>query len=173
MAKSQKKSEAEEMFEQQPVNVLDLLKEDHQEVKRLFEEFENAEGRARQGIVEEALKALEIHTKIEEDLVYPAIREVAEEEEGEEKVDEANEEHHVVTLLSKELRKMRASESGYQAKFTVLSELVKHHIEEEEGEMFPQAEQTDIDWEELGQEAMKIKERMTKQKSSGRQRRAA
>jgi hemerythrin-like domain-containing protein len=168
MARNQKviEQEDEEMSEESSANVLEMLKEDHQKVKQLFEEFDNADGRARQGIVEEALKALEIHSKIEEALVYPAIREAIEEEET---VDEANEEHHVVTLLIKELRKMKGSAEGYRAKFKVLSELVKHHIEEEENEMFPQAEQADIEWEEIGQEAMKMKERMMKQKgSSGR-----
>lgn len=171
MAKKHKESEQEdeEMVEQSSINVLDMLKEDHQEVKRLFEEFDNAEGRARQSIAEEALKALDIHTKIEEGLVYPAIREAIEEEDM---VDEANEEHHVVTVLSKELRKMKASADGYRAKFKVLSELVKHHIEEEENEMFVQAEQADIEWEEIGQEAMKIKERMMKQKGSSHRRAA-
>lgn len=179
MKKNQKTSRAsvmqndeEEHSDKQSVNVLDVLKEDHQQVKQLFEEFENAKGSAKQTIVEEVLGALEIHSKIEEDLVYPAIRKAADEEQ-QEKVDEANEEHHVVALLSKELRKLKASDDGYRAKFMVLSELVKHHIEEEEGEMFSRAEQTDIDLEKLGQEAMKIKARMTKQKASGRQRRAA
>ncbi|OQW37315.1 MAG: hypothetical protein A4E19_14245 [Nitrospira sp. SG-bin1] len=172
MARKQKEIEQdeEEMSEQESVNVLEMLKEDHQKVQELFEQFENADGRSRQGIVEEALKELEIHTKIEETLVYPAIREAIEEEET---VDEANEEHHVVTLLSKELRKMKGSADGYRAKFKVLSELVKHHIEEEETEMFPQAEQAEIDWEEIGQEAMKIKERMMKQKGASGHRRAA
>ncbi|MBX3300686.1 MAG: hemerythrin domain-containing protein [Nitrospira sp.] len=160
----------DDMQEQESVNALELLKEDHREVEQLFTSFEEADGRSRQGIADKVLKALEIHTKIEESLVYPAIREATGEEDM---VDEANEEHHVVGLLIKELHKMKASAKGYKTKFKVLSELVKHHIEEEEKEMFPETEQADIDWEELGQEAMSIKERMAKQKSSRNQRRAA
>lgn len=177
MAKKQKQSSQDnhedlngELAEQEPVNALVLLKEDHREVERLFILFEEAEERSRQGIAEEALKALEVHTKIEESLVYPAIREAT----GEgEMVDEAKEEHHVVTLLIKELKKMKASGEGYKAKFKVLSELVKHHVEEEEQEMFPEAEQTNIDWEQIGREAMKIKGRMLQQQASHGQRRAA
>lgn len=158
----------EGLLEQKSINALELLKADHREVEQLFKSFEEAEGRSRQGIADEAIKALEIHTKIEESLVYPAIREATGEEDM---LDEAKEEHHVVKLLIKELHKMKASAEGYKVKFKVLSELVKHHVQEEEHEMFPQAEQTNIDWEELGQEAMSIKERMTK--SSRSQRRAA
>ena len=106
---------------------------------------------AQEFVADQALKALEVHAKIEEGLIYPAIREATGEEDM---VDEANEEHHVVTLLIKELKKKKASAEGYKTKFKVLSELVKHHIE----------------WDELGQEAMTIKERMMK---SSRQKRAA
>ena len=167
--KPQSKHYDEDVSEQEPVNALDLLKEDHREVEQLFQSFEEADGRSRQGIADEAMKALEIHTKIEESLMYPAIREATGEEDM---MDEAKEEHHIVKLLIKELHKMKASAEGYKAKFKVLSELVKHHVQEEEQEMFPQAEQTGIDWKELGQEALSIKERMMSKSSRG-QRRAA
>lgn len=158
----------DEMPEQESVNVFELLKEDHRKVEELFTSFEEAEGRSRKGIVDDALNALEVHSTIEEKLVYPAIRKATGDKEM---VAEANEEHHVVKFLIKELRKMKASGEEYKAKFMVLSELVKHHVEEEEGEMFPQAEKTNVDWDKLGQEAMKIKERMMK--SSRNARRAA
>jgi hemerythrin superfamily protein len=159
----------EGMSEEESVNALELLKEDHREVEQLFKSFEEADGRSRQSIADEVLKALEAHAKIEESLVYPAIREATGEEDL---VDEAVEEHHVVKLLIKELKKMKASAEGYKAKFTVMSELVKHHIEEEEKEMLPEAENAEIDWEEMGQEALRIKERMMSKSSKG-QRRAA
>ncbi len=175
MAKKQKKSNQDDenlnegMAGQESVNVLELLKDDHREVEQLFQSFETSDGRSRQGIADEAIKALEIHTEIEESLVYPAIREATGEADL---VDEANEEHHVVALLIKELKKMKASAEGYKAKFIVMSELVKHHIEEEEKEMFPEAENADMDWEELGREALSITERMMSKSSRG-QRRAA
>lgn len=159
MATRKKATERTRMSEQDPINVLELLKEDHRKVEQLFTSFEDAEGRSRKGLADEALSALEIHSTIEEQLVYPAIRKATKEKQM---VAEANEEHHVVKFLIKELRKMKISSEGYQAKFTVLSELVKHHIEEEEGDMFSKAEQTDVDWEKLGQEAVEIKERLMK-----------
>lgn len=168
MATRKKPAETTGLSEQEPMNILELLKEDHRKVKQLFTSFEEADGRSRQGIAEEALSALEIHSTIEEKLVYPAILKATKEKDM---VAEANEEHHVVKFLIKELRKMKASMEGYKAKFTVLSELVKHHVEEEEGEMFPQAEKVAVDWDKLGQEAMKIKARMMKPARS--QRRAA
>jgi chemotaxis receptor (MCP) glutamine deamidase CheD len=82
-------------------------------------------------------------------------------------MDEALEEHHVVELLIKELRKMGPKDERYHAKFTVLSEMVKHHIEEEESDMLPQAEETDIDMTELGQEAMDLKEKLMAKMHSG------
>ena len=66
-----------------------------------------------------------------------------------------------------ELKKLKPGDEKFQAKFSVLSELVKHHIEEEEGEMFPKAEECDIDWESLEASVMKRKETLLA-KASGR-----
>lgn len=147
----------EESMEQENQNPLDMLKEDHQKVQELFNQFEEADTTMRHKIVAQAVAMLEVHTKLEEDLIYPAIREAV----GDEKmIDEAEEEHHVATMVIKELKKMKPKDERYAAKFTVLSELVKHHIEEEENETFPAAEQADIDWDEIGQEATKMREKL-------------
>ena len=157
-----REEQSDDMERESAVNVIDLLKEDHRKVKGLFEKFKAANATSRQSIADEALQDLEIHTKIEDSIVYPAIRDSIDEEEM---MDEAKEEHHVVGLLIKELRKMKATKDGYQAKFTVLSELVEHHIEEEESEMLPQAEES-LDLEDLGKQVMEMKARL----SSGRKR---
>ena len=73
-------------------------------------------------------------------------------------MNEAVEEHHLVHVLIKELKKLKPSDEKFQAKFTVLGELVKHHIEEEENEMLPQAEESEMDWESLETRVMKRKE---------------
>ena len=145
-------------------SAVELLREDHQKVQDLFEEFEGADNRSRQRIADQALTELEIHAKLEEGLVYPAIRDALDEEDM---MDEALEEHHVAELLIKELRKMGPKDERYKAKFTVLAEIVKHHIEEEESEILPQAEETDIDMAELGQEAMALKEKLMSKMNSG------
>lgn len=171
MAKDPKREQTDDIVEDNAVNVLDLLKEDHRKVKGLFEEFKAADAKSRQRIADETLQDLEIHTQIEDSIVYPAIRVILDDEET---VDEAVEEHHVVGLLIKELRKMKATEDGYQVKFKVLGELVEHHIEEEENEMLPEAEEG-LDLEDLGRQAMQMKTRLSssrKRSSSGRQKAA-
>jgi len=145
-------------------SVTDMLRKDHKKVKELFEEFEQAEDTTtKQRIVETALTELEVHSKLEEELIYPAIRaEVGDDD----LMDEALEEHHVVHGLLGELKKMKASDERYDAKFTVLAENVRHHIKEEESEMFPKAEDCEIDWEALCSQVMKRKEQLTAKKAS-------
>src|SRR5688500_17079476 len=82
-------------------------------------------------------------------------------------MDEALEEHHAAELLIKELRKMGPKDERYRAKFKVLAEMVKHHIEEEESQILPQAEDSDLDLTELGQEAMMRKEKLMAKMSTG------
>lgn len=139
-------------------SVTDMLREDHKKVKGLFEEFEQAEdATAKQRIVETVLKELEVHSKLEEELIYPAIRA---EVDDDDLMDEALEEHHVVHGLLGELKKMKPSDERYDAKFTVLAENVRHHIKEEESEMFPKAEDWEIDWKALCSQVVKRKEQL-------------
>lgn len=147
----------DEQAEEGGANAVELLREDHRKVQDLFEEFESADTRSRQRIADHALTELEIHAKLEEELIYPAIREALDEEDL---MDEALEEHHAVKLLIKELRKMGPKDERYRAKFKVMAEMVKHHIEEEESQILPQAEESDLDLTELGQDAMMRKEKL-------------
>ncbi len=138
--------------------VIEMLKEDHEKVKGLFEDFESAEGREQADIAATAIMELEVHADLEEKLIYPAIREHIDEDEM---MNEAVEEHHLVHVLIRELKKLKPKDEVFQAKFNVLGELVKHHIEEEEGEMLPKAQESDIDWEKLETTVMKRRETMT------------
>ena len=145
-------------------SVTDMLREDHKKVKGLFEEFEQAaDVKAKQRIVETSLTELDVHSTLEEELIYPAIRA---EIDDDDLMDEALEEHHVVHALIGELKKMKPSNDRYDAKFTVLAENVRHHIKEEESEMFPKAEDCEIDWEALCSQVMKRKEQLTAKKAS-------
>jgi hemerythrin superfamily protein len=139
------------------MDAVSMLKEDHRKVKELFEQFEEATDTAtKREIAQQAIKELKVHAALEEELFYPAVREEIDEEE---KIDEAVEEHHVVKLLIGELSKMRPSDAHFDAKFTVLAESVKHHIEEEEGEVIPEVE-GEIDGDALGQQMAERKEKL-------------
>jgi tRNA G37 N-methylase Trm5 len=151
--------------EQESQDLFELLKADHRRVEELFSQFEQADKRTKAGIAEEALTQLEIHAAVEEELVYPAIREAID---NPDTVDKAKEEHHVVKLLIKELRKMDAGEDEFVPKFTVVGELVHHHVEEEEQEMFPQAEKAGLDKEELGKEVLKRKNKLMQKHERGK-----
>ena len=91
------------------------------------------EGREQADIAATAIMELEVHADLEEKLIYPAIREQIDEDEM---MNEAIEEHHLVHVLIKELKKLKPKDEVFQAKFKVLGELVKHHIEEEEGKSY-------------------------------------
>ncbi|MEP6960221.1 MAG: hemerythrin domain-containing protein [Nitrospirota bacterium] len=145
--------------------VFDMLKADHKRVKGLFEQFEKAkDSRSKARIVQETLRELDVHAKLEETLIYPLIRRKID---ATDIMDEALEEHHVAHVLINELKRMNPGEGRYGAKFTVLGESIKHHIGEEEDQMFPEAEDVDIDWDELFNEAMKRKQGLLSQQESG------
>ena len=143
--------------EKKSQDVFELLKTDHRRVEALFSRFEGADKRTKSGIVEEALAQLEIHAALEEELVYPAIWEATD---NEDMVDAAKEKHHVVKLLIKVLRKMDVAEQEFTSKFKALREVVRRHVEEEEKEMFPQAEEAGLDTEGLGGEVAKRKAKL-------------
>jgi hemerythrin-like domain-containing protein len=134
-----------------------ILKDDHDRVQALFDRFEEAKTRpAKVKIVRAALEELKVHAAIEEELFYPAVRKPV----GKEVMNEADEEHHVAKLLIAELDRMDGSESHFDAKFTVLAELVRHHIREEEREMLPKANAAKVDFEALAAQMLRRQERL-------------
>ena len=134
-----------------------LLKEDHARVKDLFDRFESTKSRAAKiKIVREALVELKVHAAIEEELFYPSVRKPV----GKELMNEADEEHHVARLLIAELDAMDGSESHFDAKFLVLAENVRHHIQEEEGEMLPRAQKARLDFAALAEKMTARKEKL-------------
>ena len=122
------------------MDAVKLLKDDHEKVKGLFRQFEKARGEAKKKqLADEIMMELEVHSKIEEEIFYPAVREKGGSE-GQEIVAESIEEHHVVDVLMQEIRGLDPSDERFEAKMTVLIENVEHHIEEEEKEMLPDAQ---------------------------------
>ena len=140
--------------------VLTMLKADHKKVKELFAEYEEASPRKQQDIAQTTIQELGIHAELEEELIYPAIRQGTKDDTL---MNEATEEHHLVHVLIAELKELEPSDATFKAKFTVLGELVKHHVKEEEGEMFPEAQKAKIDWEALKAEVMERKEQLMAQ----------
>ncbi|MBK7864757.1 MAG: hemerythrin domain-containing protein [Archangiaceae bacterium] len=121
------------------MDAIKLLKQDHQDVEALFKRFEKSGDEAyqtHQRIGEQVIKLLSIHAAIEEEFLYPAARELS--EDTQDMVLEALEEHHVAKAVLAELEKMSAEDERYCAKLTVLMENIRHHVKEEEGELFPQ-----------------------------------
>ena len=140
-------------------NAVEILKQDHDEVEKLFDQYEDAKdednAELKAEIVAAVCKALTIHAQIEEELFYPAMRRQA--EDASDLVDEAAVEHQTLKNLVAELLVAAPGDDLYDAKVKVLSEYVKHHVKEEEGEMFPMARKADIDLDALGKKLLQRK----------------
>ncbi|PWN03244.1 hemerythrin [Nocardioides silvaticus] len=145
-----------------------LLKEDHKEIRRLFREFQQAgeEATARKGhLVDQIIEALTVHTYIENEVMYPRVRELLPDLEDD--VLESYEEHHVADLLVVELAALKPSSERFDAKTTVLIENVTHHIEEEEQEWFPKVREGlgRKALQEIGEEMLAAKKKAPKRPS--------
>ena len=129
---------------------VELLKEQHDKVKKAFKEFEKLDredNEAQQQLVQRVCEDLKLHTTLEEELFYPAAREAIDDEDI---MNEAQVEHETAKMLIEQLENMGADDPNFHATFTVLGEYVMHHVKEEEGEMFPEVKKSDLDLEELG-----------------------
>jgi hemerythrin superfamily protein len=121
------------------MDAVTLLKNDHKTTEGLFKKFEKAGPTAhktKQDLVEKIVEELSIHAAIEEQVLYPAARQAVPESEAD--VLEALEEHHIVKWVLSELDGMKPTDERFTAKVTVLIENVRHHVDEEEGELFPE-----------------------------------
>lgn len=120
------------------MDAITLLKDDHKMVKELFRRFDRAKRADDLDQMQELCRRfcaeLEVHSEIEETIFYPAARPSLDDDEI---IPEAEEEHHVVDVLMAELSDLEPADERYVAKATVLMELVKHHIDEEEQDLFP------------------------------------
>lgn len=144
--------------------IIEMLKDDHKRAKKAFRDFEKLDpqddAQRCQELVETTCAELTLHTTLEEELFYPAARGVMKEEDL---LDEAEVEHMTAKQLIEQLKGMDigADAARYSATFKVLGEYVKHHVKEEENEMFPQLERARLDWEGLRDEMVARREELT------------
>jgi hemerythrin superfamily protein len=136
-----------------------LLTADHREVEKYFADFEKARTDKRKGeLAAKICLALKVHTQIEEESFYPTSRQYLDDEDI---VDEAVVEHASAKELIAQIEAMEPGDELYDAKVKVLSEMIEHHVKEEEKEYFPQVKKTDMDLQAIGaQMAARKKELM-------------
>lgn len=150
-------------------NAIDLLKADHREVERLFAQFDAADGdtRTQAELASRIGQALAIHAELEESLLYPRLLKT---EKGEEEVDlvcEATVEHGTLHGLIADMNGRDPSDPMVKARVVVLKEYVRHHVREEEKELFPKVEKSDLDLDAIGAEMQELRRSLESQVDGG------
>lgn len=144
------------------VDAITLLTEDHDNVKSMFEQYEELGDRAhasKKKLATQICTELTKHATAEEEIFYPAVRAAGKEQE--ELIDEATVEHASAKELIAQILDMEPTEELYDAKVKVLGELIEHHVKEEEEEMFPKARKAGLDLEMLGAQIAERKAEIT------------
>ncbi|MFP5392343.1 MAG: hemerythrin domain-containing protein [Gammaproteobacteria bacterium] len=140
------------------IDAITLLTEDHENVKAMFEQYEGLSDRSRASkkkLATQICQELIRHTMIEEEIFYPAVRQAIKDDDM---LDEAIVEHASAKDLINQILEMEPAEDLYDAKVKVLQEMIEHHVEEEEKEMFEKARDSKLDLEELGQQMFERKQ---------------
>ncbi|MBL8265560.1 hemerythrin domain-containing protein, partial [Steroidobacter sp.] len=132
-----------------PRDAIALLKQDHRAVEALFEEFEDADESEQSSLATRICQMLTVHAQIEEEILYPAAKE-AFGEEDDQMVYEAEIEHGSAKDLIAKIEAGTPEDPEFKPLVKVLSEYIKHHVKEEEKEMFPSLKDTELDLKELG-----------------------
>ena len=151
-----------------PRDAIALLRADHAKVTELFSRFEKARDDAKkQSLAAEICNELTIHTKIEEEIFYPTVRGVLTRDTD--LLDEADVEHASAKELIAQIEAGGPDDDKWTAKVVVLSEYIKHHVKEEQNEMFPKVRKTKLDLRELGNRlAMRKAQLATSAQNKGR-----
>lgn len=135
-----------------------LLKTDHELVSDLFAEYEEADSvKEKKQIAEQICNELTVHAQIEEEIFYPAVKKALKDKEL---IPEATVEHATLKSLVAQVEDEEPGGEMFDAKIKVMQEYVKHHVKEEQNEIFPKAKSTDLDMEELGAKLAKRKEEL-------------
>jgi hemerythrin-like domain-containing protein len=142
------------------VDAIDLLKQDHDKVERAIRQFEKMDrhdAEACRRLIRSVCEDLKVHTALEEEVFYPALRQAIDDQDL---MNEAAVEHETAKMLIEQLDNMAADDPSYYATFTVLGEYVRHHVKEEQGEMFPEAKKSKLDLAALGERMRARKEEL-------------
>jgi len=147
-------------FAAKPEDAIKLLKADHKEVRSWLDDFDNTDDdKKKEKLARNICRALTVHAQIEEEIFYPAARNA---EVDEDLLDEANVEHASVKQLITQIENMGPADALFDATVTVLGEYVKHHVAEEEGELFPECKDSGMDLKDLGQKLAERKAELMK-----------
>lgn len=139
-------------------DALRMLKDDHDKVKGLFEKFHGSRSDDKKTELAQTIcQELTIHTQLEEEIFYPAVREAIDDEDI---MNESTVEHASAKELIEQIQKMSPSDELFDAKVVVLGEYVNHHIREEQNQMFPQVRKSDLDLNDLAEQMRTRKEQL-------------
>ncbi|HWK50861.1 MAG TPA: hemerythrin domain-containing protein [Steroidobacter sp.] len=145
-----------------PRDAIALLKQDHRAVEALFDEFHDADESEQSELATRICQMLTVHTQIEEELLYPQAKEAFDEEEDE-MVYEAEIEHGAAKELIAKIEAGTPEDPEFKPLVTVLCEYIKHHVREEEKELFPALKETELDLKELGSQLAQRKMQLMEQ----------
>ncbi|CAN5747366.1 hemerythrin domain-containing protein [soil metagenome] len=151
----------------QKPDAIALLKADHRKVEDLFEKFEKARSDRKEALAKQICTELSVHATIEEEVFYPACKDQIEDQDL---LEESYVEHDGAKVLIAEIMGSRPDAEFYDAKVKVLSEMIEHHVKEEEKRsegLFAQAKEAGLDIEALGESMMQRKEQLLAQFSRG------
>jgi len=141
-----------------PRDAVAMLKDDHKKVSALFEQFEKTRSPAKKKqIVATICQELKVHTTLEEEIFYPEVKSALKDKEL---VPEAKVEHASVKDLIAQVEGREPDGEDYDAKVKVMGEFVKHHVKEEQDEMFPKAQKTRLDFVALGERMAQRKQEL-------------
>jgi len=142
-----------------------VLKADHRQVEKLFGQFEKAKDESQKAqLAEQICMELRLHTQIEEEIFYPTSRDFLQDDDI---VNEAIVEHQAAKDLIDQIEGMSASDEMYEAKISVLKEMIEHHVEEEEKQFFPQVQKTEMDLRSIGEQLAERKEELMGEMGGG------
>jgi len=141
------------------LSAISILRADHKLVDDLFKQYEKAKAQSRKQIlVDRICRELTVHATVEEEIFYPAVRSAIKDKDM---MDEADIEHASARQLIAQLEAGKPGDDHYDAKVKVLGEYIRHHVKEEQTEIFPKAQKTKLDMVELGSQIQTRKAELT------------